>query len=466
MAARKVQSGTPANDDDFDAILREAEARIAERTSDLKVEEATEITFTRLPKGNEPEAPAPQEATPPVPSRSRSRAQSTALAPKPVTEPARVVVTEKFSLAGMEMPLAVEMTDRPLSVLEGIIQKGMETVVQVGAALIEINVRGLYKEAGYKTFPEYTRDRWDISKSRAHQVMQATKNTKALEDAGVPKNLIPTNEATLRQLTPVVNTGSAADIIATAREAAKLGGGKATAESTRLAVQNVTGVERPVTSSAPVTQRTAAARAQSAQAARANTSAPSPRPATPLAEPQADDVNGGRAILAQAIRAFTKGTFVRADTEKLGTVEMMRLLRKYCELWLSQNNNVVKRIVGDPTGPESDVQPEPGATQQKGEKSADFAKRVLANPKAYDTTTVTWAKALSAVPASKEEADAKAVVSAPVAPAVEAQPAPRSRSRKAPAVSPEAQALMDATVAARPQTGQQQRRASRKATAA
>ena len=56
--------------------------------------------------------------------------------------------------------------------LETIIETGLKTFVDVGNALAEIRDRKLYRD-GYKTFEDYCRDRWEFSKQRAYQLMNA-----------------------------------------------------------------------------------------------------------------------------------------------------------------------------------------------------------------------------------------------------------------------------------------------------
>ena len=62
--------------------------------------------------------------------------------------------------------------------LEGVIERGLKTFLEVGAALLEIRTNRLYRQ-GYSTFESYLRDRWAISISRANQLilsMQAAQN--------------------------------------------------------------------------------------------------------------------------------------------------------------------------------------------------------------------------------------------------------------------------------------------------
>ena len=53
---------------------------------------------------------------------------------------------------------------RGLEELESIVEKGVDTFVEVGLALKEICSRRLYKDRGYLTFEAYLEGRWKISR--------------------------------------------------------------------------------------------------------------------------------------------------------------------------------------------------------------------------------------------------------------------------------------------------------------
>ncbi len=87
-----------------------------------------------------------------------------------------------------------------LSKREAEIRKNLQGFVAVGRALMEIKAMGLYKVAGYKTFDEYCKDRWDFTKSRASQLITATavvQNVYNCKQNGMP---LPANEAQAREL--------------------------------------------------------------------------------------------------------------------------------------------------------------------------------------------------------------------------------------------------------------------------
>jgi hypothetical protein len=66
-----------------------------------------------------------------------------------------------------------------LEKLEERIRNGMDTVMEVAEALVEINTKRLYR-ATHPTFEAYCRERWDINRSRSYQLMEAARVKEAL----------------------------------------------------------------------------------------------------------------------------------------------------------------------------------------------------------------------------------------------------------------------------------------------
>jgi hypothetical protein len=62
---------------------------------------------------------------------------------------------------------------RSLDELEGVIERGQQTFMEVGEALLTIKERRLYREAGFDTFDAYCQKRWGFGKRRANQVLAA-----------------------------------------------------------------------------------------------------------------------------------------------------------------------------------------------------------------------------------------------------------------------------------------------------
>lgn len=86
----------------------------------------------------------------------------------------------------------------PPAVLEERIQKGLQTFIVVGLALMEIRERRLYRQAGFTEFDDYCRHRWGWSEAHATRHIQAAEVAKAL-----PIGNGPANEAQARELVPL-----------------------------------------------------------------------------------------------------------------------------------------------------------------------------------------------------------------------------------------------------------------------
>jgi hypothetical protein len=81
--------------------------------------------------------------------------------------------------------------------LETIIERGLQTFAEVGAALLEIRDERLYRTT-HRTFEAYLRERWDISRSYAHRTIQAAEVVRML-----PVGNVPSSEAVARELVPL-----------------------------------------------------------------------------------------------------------------------------------------------------------------------------------------------------------------------------------------------------------------------
>ncbi len=67
---------------------------------------------------------------------------------------------------------------------ERIIENGFGVFIAVGEALAEIRDSKLYKDS-HKTFEAYCKARWDLGRSRAYELIDQAKVTKAITEAGV-----------------------------------------------------------------------------------------------------------------------------------------------------------------------------------------------------------------------------------------------------------------------------------------
>jgi hypothetical protein len=93
-------------------------------------------------------------------------------------------------------PLATREVAR-LAELEGVIERGLQTFIEVGRALLEIRDSRLYRE-NYSTFEAYCRERWGMSRAHAYRQIEAAQVAEMMSPIGD----IP-NEAQARALAPL-----------------------------------------------------------------------------------------------------------------------------------------------------------------------------------------------------------------------------------------------------------------------
>ena len=80
---------------------------------------------------------------------------------------------------------------------EAVIERGLGTFIEVGNALVGIREDRQYRDAGWETFEGYCRERWQISDSRARQLIAATQTVTTVTVAGLPA---PSSERVAREL--------------------------------------------------------------------------------------------------------------------------------------------------------------------------------------------------------------------------------------------------------------------------
>lgn len=97
-----------------------------------------------------------------------------------------------------EIALTAE-EEADLAQLEAVIERGMHTFIEVGAALYGIRDQELYRK-DFDTFEAYCRERWGFSDSRARQLIGAAKTVTNVTVAGLPA---PANEGQARELNRV-----------------------------------------------------------------------------------------------------------------------------------------------------------------------------------------------------------------------------------------------------------------------
>jgi hypothetical protein len=91
-----------------------------------------------------------------------------------------------------------------LAELESVIERGLQTFIEVGSALLEIRNSRLYRQT-YATFEEYCQERWDLRKSRIYQLMDAAEVVENLKSSTIVElsngyTPLPANEAQARPL--------------------------------------------------------------------------------------------------------------------------------------------------------------------------------------------------------------------------------------------------------------------------
>ncbi len=81
--------------------------------------------------------------------------------------------------------------------LEQVIELGLATFISVGNALLEIRDSKLYRDT-HATFEDYCRQRWEMSRQRAHQLIDASEVARNLSTI---VDTAPTHESQVRPLT-------------------------------------------------------------------------------------------------------------------------------------------------------------------------------------------------------------------------------------------------------------------------
>ena len=83
-----------------------------------------------------------------------------------------------------------------LNRLEGVIERGIRSFVEVGSALRTIRDEDLYTDT-HDTFEDYCRERWDMGRAHAYRQIDAAAMVETLSPIG---DKVPTNEAQVREL--------------------------------------------------------------------------------------------------------------------------------------------------------------------------------------------------------------------------------------------------------------------------
>ncbi len=127
------------------------------------------------------------------------------------------------------MTTEVEAADKLLE-HEAVIERGLGSFLEVGAALIAIRDGKLYR-ATHSTFEAYCADRWQLSRPHAYRLIGAAETVAALSPIGdIP---LPSSESQVRELTGLTPE-VAAEVMTAAAES-----GKVTAASIKTAREQI-----------------------------------------------------------------------------------------------------------------------------------------------------------------------------------------------------------------------------------
>ena len=119
-----------------------------------------------------------------------------------------------------------------LQELEGRIEAGLATFIDVGLCLLEIRDRRLYKDKGYTRFEDYCREQWGWSSRHVNRQIEAAETAVILGPIGP----IPQTESQARELTPLVKADEQ-EAVAVWQELKREHGDNITAGKIRLAVR-------------------------------------------------------------------------------------------------------------------------------------------------------------------------------------------------------------------------------------
>ena len=127
------------------------------------------------------------------------------------------------------MTLLVPIDPERFDELEGVIERGLRTFVEVGRALLEIQERRLYRAAGYVDVRGVRREALGPILAHAYRQIEAAKVVDILSPIGeLP---LPANEAQARELAPLVDDPDA--VRAVWAETVQDGDGRITARMVR-----------------------------------------------------------------------------------------------------------------------------------------------------------------------------------------------------------------------------------------
>ncbi len=83
--------------------------------------------------------------------------------------------------------------------IDSAIEDGARAFVRLGNALAQIRDERYYKEAGYSRFEDYTQEKWEFTRVRAYQLIDAARVYEYLSESFDNKHL-PRGESAIRKM--------------------------------------------------------------------------------------------------------------------------------------------------------------------------------------------------------------------------------------------------------------------------
>lgn len=115
---------------------------------------------------------------------------------------------------------------------ETVIERGCKSVFEMGLALLEIRNGRLYRKT-HRTFEEYCRERWELSRIHAYRMLNAARVSRLLP---VGNSNAPTTEAQVR---PLTSLGPEFVVVAWNSAVRTAAGGNVTAAHVKAAVNRI-----------------------------------------------------------------------------------------------------------------------------------------------------------------------------------------------------------------------------------
>lgn len=140
-----------------------------------------------------------------------------------------------------------------LNAYEEIIEKGLKTFIEVGNALFEIKNNKLYRES-FTTFEAYCKDRWQLKRQRAYELMGAAEIVHQLSENNLSEisdnpNLLPSKEShanALAQIPVTLRFQVWRSIVEESLNTGKAITAKMITEHTNLLADNIKEVQKPI----------------------------------------------------------------------------------------------------------------------------------------------------------------------------------------------------------------------------